>query len=224
VEAAINMLCKRAVNPGDAKPVTWRHVARSGHADGMQLQPAAQAEVAALERQLTELRATTHAELEHVKQTAFQEGLQQGRGEAISAIQESTRKSAATLAELMALKRKLRLDAEREVVKLSLAIARRILNRELATDPDVLQGVVHAALAKLQNRDVWQLRVYPGGVDTTNACLDRAGLASVVKVIADATLQPGDLLVDTPAGELDASVNTQLHEIERGFAERLAVR
>jgi flagellar biosynthesis/type III secretory pathway protein FliH len=45
-----------------------------------------------------------------------------------------------------------------------------------------------------------------------------------VKIAIDPSLRPGDLLIDTPAGELDASVNTQLHEIERGFAERLAIR
>jgi len=109
-------------------------------------------------------------------------------------------------------------------VKLSLAIAHRILNRELATDPDAIEGVVHAALAKLQTRDVWQIRVAPAAAAVAQACIDRAGLTAAVKVNADPALQPGDLLVDTAAGELDASVNTQLQEIERGFAERLALR
>jgi flagellar assembly protein FliH len=180
--------------------------------------------VADLERQVSELRAASQAELTRVKETAFQEGLRQGREEAASAIHDSAEKLGTTMAELVAFKRKLRLDAEREVVKLSLAIARRILNRELATDPDALEGIVHAALSKLQNRDIWQVRVAAQASDVTNACIDRAGLGGTVKVVVDPALYPGDLLVDTPTGELDASVNTQLHEIERGFAERLAIR
>ncbi|HZS53113.1 MAG TPA: FliH/SctL family protein [Bryobacteraceae bacterium] len=218
------MLCKVATRPEDAKPIVLRQLPRSSGSAIAPLRSDSQAEVAELQRQISELRAAHHTELAQVKQNAFQEGLRQGREEANSAIQDSTQKLGTTLADLGAFKRKLRLEAEREVVKLSLAIGRRILNRELATDPDALQGVIHAALSKLQNRDIWQVRVSLQAVDLTRACLDRAGLADTVKVVADPTLQPGDLLIDTPSGELDASVNTQLHEIERGFAERLAIR
>jgi flagellar assembly protein FliH len=218
------MLSKRAANPVAAKPIVWRQIARGGQHDLVQRQQASGVETAELERQLLELQIANQAELARAKQSSFEHGLQQGREEAASAIRESAQKLATTLAELVAFKRKLRLDAEREVVKLSLAIARRILNRELATDPDALEGVVHAALAKLQSREVWQVRVSPQHTEMTKACIERAGLASSVKVHADAALEPGDLLIDTHAGELDASVHTQLHEIERGFAERLAIR
>ncbi len=218
------MLCKRAPNPEDAKPISWRQISRSNQSDLMQPQMVSQAKAGDLERQLAEIHIANQTELAVGKQEAFQAGLHQGREEAVSAIRESAEKVAGTLAEILLFKRKLRLDAEREVVRLSLAIAHRILNRELATDPDALEGVVHAALSKLQNRDLWQVRVGPQASAITNACLDRAGLAGTVKVVVDPALHPGDLLIDTPTGELDASVNTQLHEIERGFAERLGIR
>jgi flagellar assembly protein FliH len=218
------MLCKVAVRPEDAKPIVFRQIPRSSANTIESLDSDSQAELTALQRQISELRAAHDAELAQVKQTAFQEGLRQGREEATSAIHETAGKLATTLAELAAFKRKLRLEAEREVVKLSVAIGRRILNRELATDPDALQGIIHAALAKLQNRDIWQVRVGPQASAITNTCLERAGLGETVKIAIDPSLRPGDLLIDTSAGELDASVNTQLHEIERGFAERLAIR
>jgi flagellar assembly protein FliH len=218
------MLCKIARHREDAKPLVFRQIPRSNQNNIAPPHQSSRAEVADLERQLSELRAATQAELTRVKETSFQEGLLQGREEAASAIQDSAEKLGTTMAELAAFKRKLRLEAEREVVKLSLAIARRILNRELATDPDALEGIVHAALSKLQNRDIWQVRVGAQASGVTNACVDRAGLGGTVKVVVDPALHPGDLLVDTPTGELDASVNTQLHEIERGFAERLAIR
>jgi flagellar assembly protein FliH len=149
--------------------------------------------------------------------------LRQGREQAAAAVKESAERLAATIADLSAYKRKLRMDAEREVVKLSIAIARRILNRELATDPDALEGLVHAALSRLQNREVWHVRVPASALEVTRACIERAGVTANVSIVADASLQTGDLLIDTPAGELDASVRTQLQEIERGFAERLGI-
>jgi flagellar assembly protein FliH len=217
------MLCKIARHREDAKPLVFRQIPRSNQNE-IAPQQGSGAEVAELERQVSELRAATQTELARAKETAFQEGLRQGREEAASAIRDSAEKLATAMAELVAFKRKLRLEAEREVVKLSLAVARRILNRELATDSDALEGIVHAALAKLQNRDIWQVRVGAQASEITNACVDRAGLAGSVKVMIDPALHPGDLLIETPMGELDASVNTQLHEIERGFAERLAIR
>ena len=218
------MLCKLAVRPEDARPIVWRQIGSSGQSSFSTLSAPSQADAADLERRLMEAGLAHQTELAQSKQNAFQEGMRQGRGEAAVAVNECNEKLAKTLAELGTFKRKLRADAEREVVKLSLAIARRILNRELATDPDALQGIVHAALGKLQARDIWQVRIGPHGSDTLNAVLERAGLGGTVKVKIDPALHPGDLIIETPAGELDASVNTQLHEIERGFTERLAIR
>lgn len=218
------MLCKRALNPAEAKPIAWRQISHSGQNEVTPRQQSSGSEVSELQHQLQELKLAGQEELQRERQSSYQHGLQQGREEAAAAISASAQKLATMLAELAAYKGKLRLDAEREVVKLSLAIARRILNRELATDPDALEGVVHAALSKLQSRDVWQVRVSPHGAEITKACIERAGLSASVKVNVDPALHPGDLLIDTYAGELDASVHTQLHEIDRGFAERLAIR
>lgn len=218
------MLCKLITNPQQAQPFAWPQFTAPGAAKQPAPHSNTQVDAAELERKLSEFRAASQAELIQVRQTAFQEGLRQGREEATAAKNDAAERLARTLTELAAYKRKLRADAEREVVKLSLAVARRILNRELATDADALQGIVHAALAKLQTRDIWQVRVGAEASQIAKACIDRAGLANTVKVVIDPALGPGDLLVDTAAGELDASVNTQLQEIERGFAERLAIQ
>ena len=47
------------------------------------------------------------------------------------------------------------------MVQLSLAIARRMLRRELAVDPDALHGLVLAALEKLQAQEICRVRVHP---------------------------------------------------------------
>ena len=215
------MLCKLAPDSAAAQPIRWRQVSAGVH---VQQQTAESANVAELERQIRTLQSSHESDLSQLRKSAFDDGLRQGREDAAATIRDAAEKLAATLSELSAYRSKLRVNAEREVVKLSIAIARRILNRELATDPDALEGLVHAALAKLQNRDVWHVRVPAGALEVTRACIERAGVTATVNVIADPSLQTGDLLIDTPAGELDASVRTQLQEIERGFAERLGIK
>jgi len=42
-----------------------------------------------------------------------------------------------------------------------------------------------------------------------------------VEVVPDASREPGTLIFETERGNLDASVESQLEEIERGLADRL---
>jgi flagellar assembly protein FliH len=128
-----------------------------------------------------------------------------------------------TLEDLAKVKRKLRQEAEQELVKLALAVARRILYRELSTDPSSIEGIVHAALQKLQQREVSRVRVNPAATAAVRAALDRNGSRSGMEIVADAGLATGAILFETSVGELDASIETQLQEIQRGFADRLAI-
>ena len=109
-------------------------------------------------------------------------------------------------------------------MKLGLAIAQRVLRRELTTDPETIHGLVHAALQKIQNRDILRILVYPAGAEALKTSLARAGAAPAIQVVPDPTLKTGDLLFETSVGELDASVETQLQEVERGLADRLSLR
>jgi flagellar assembly protein FliH len=40
-----------------------------------------------------------------------------------------------------------------------------------------------------------------------------------INVVVDAALPPGSLIFETSRGQLDASVETQLDEIQRGFTD-----
>jgi flagellar assembly protein FliH len=79
-------------------------------------------------------------------------------------------------------------------------------------------------LQRLQGREIMRIRAFPASVAAVKAALERNGDTSAMEIVADRSLQPGGLLFETSLGELDASVETQLLEIERGFADRLQVR
>lgn len=217
------MLCKIVQAGESAETMRWRP-AGSGPPPGAKgLGGAWRPEDAQSGWHSEELDGRRQAELADARQQGFQQGLQQGREEAARALQKTAEGLAQALAEAVALKRRVRSEAEMELVKLALAIARRILRRELATDPEAIQGVAHAALSKLQNREIHCVRIFPAGAEVLRACLERSGAPSAVQVISDPSLRAGDLLFETSAGDLDASIETQLQEIERGFADRLAV-
>lgn len=124
-----------------------------------------------------------------------------------------------SIAELAALRPSLRRQAERQVVDLALAIAKRILQRQITVDPDAVAGLVRSALDAVSVRDVMLIRVHPSQHGAVAASLERMGLPSAVRVEGDATLELGGVVIETERGSIDCSVFTQLDEIERGFAD-----
>jgi flagellar assembly protein FliH len=160
------------------------------------------------------------ARIEAARLAGFQQGEQQGFERGSQAARPYIDKLTASVAEIGRARSVIRRDAERDLIALSLAIAKRILRRELAVDPDAVQGIVRAALDRLQSREITRVRVAPGQEEAVRRNL-AAAQAPSVEVRPDPSLQPGDVVVETSRGNLDASIDTQLSEIERGFADRL---
>ena len=128
-------------------------------------------------------------------------------------------KLARSIEELTGSRLRCRREAEQDVVALALAVARRILHRELTVSPEALLGLVKAALDKMEAREVHQVRVSRQDAAMVRQFFEQMGLPQRVEVIADAGLAPGGVTIESARGSLDASVDTQLAEIERGFAD-----
>jgi flagellar biosynthesis/type III secretory pathway protein FliH len=220
------MLCKVTADSDDVKPVLWRTLAGAALTPGAQgsNRDVAPGEVAELQKRIADLERLRQTEVAQAKQAGLEEGKQKAWQEGAAEITASLDRLAQKLTEVAALRSKMRIYAEMDIVKLGLAIAQRILRRELTTDPETIHGLVHAALQKIQNRDILKIRVYPAGAEALKASLARAGAAPAIQVVPDPMLKTGDLLFETSVGELDASVETQLQEVERGLADRLALR
>ena len=114
---------------------------------------------------------------------------------------------------------RLRRDAEADVVRLALAIARRILRREMSVDPAAMQALAQVALQKLGRQEISRVFTHPHQAPAIKAALETAGIRA--EVIPEITRESGALVFETNHGLLDASVNAQLEEIERGLTDRL---
>jgi flagellar assembly protein FliH len=113
-------------------------------------------------------------------------------------------------------------DVEAEVVRLSLSIAARVLNREAQFDPLLLRGAVKVALAKVYDESKVTLRVPPDQIEDWRAIV--ADGEVVVTVIGDANLGRRECLLETSVGRVELGVMAQLQEIERGFFDLLGQR
>jgi flagellar assembly protein FliH len=161
--------------------------------------------------------------LEQHLQRAYEQGLQAGQGAARKELEGELDAMAVRLArtieDLSGMRQRFRHEAEEEVIGLAVAIARRILHRELTVAPEALVGLLKAALEKIEAREVHRVHVRPEDVPLVQRHLDQIGLPQRVELIADPALERGAIILDSSRGALDASVETQLAEIERGFAD-----
>ena len=152
--------------------------------------------------------------------TGLREGEAAGRAGSSADLQPVIERLARAIEEIGGLRSRLRAEAEADLVRLALAIARRVLRRELGIDPEALHGLVLGALEKLQGQEITRVRVHPSHAALVAGCLRQHSVATV-EVVPDPTREVGAVVFETQRGNLDASVDSQLQEIERGLADRL---
>ena len=157
-------------------------------------------------------------------QRGFTEGKSVGHEQATRELQAVLDQMGKSLASLSVMRTKIRAEAEGDLLKLAISIARRVLHRELTLDPESIEGLIRVALEKLQSRELCRVRVHPDQESAIRASLERFSNSQKVELTADPSMQCGDVLFETAHGNLDASIEAQLQEIERGFADRLGRR
>jgi flagellar assembly protein FliH len=114
---------------------------------------------------------------------------------------------------------------ETEVVRLALAIARKVLHREAQMDPMLLAGVVRVALDQMQAGTRVILRTSAESVDIwRNFCKQHCPGQRTVEVIADPALAGDHCVLQAEAGSSEISLDSQLQEIENGFFDLLRER
>jgi type III secretion protein L len=167
--------------------------------------------VAAARDEAERLRAGVEAERAAARAAGEAAGYEEGRGRA-----------AALLAGAAAERDRVLRGLAGEVAGLAMDVARRVLGRELASDPAAVVDVAARALATARERAVVTLRVSPA--DAARLRAEEPRLAALLARAAglgireDPALRPGDVVVETEAGRLDARVEAQLAELERALA------
>jgi flagellar assembly protein FliH len=196
--------------------VAWRQVGRAAVA-------AREAEEgnAGLAAQIREVRQQCEQKVAEARAAGLREGEAAAQARAAAEVKAAIERLARSIEDLAQIRVRLRKQAEGDTIKLSLAIARRVLRRELAIDGDAMRGLVMAALEKLQAQEICRVRANPSHAAAITAALGQSVNSAKVEVIPDGSLQPGGVVFETNHGNLDASVDSQLQEIERGLADHM---
>jgi flagellar assembly protein FliH len=159
--------------------------------------------------------------LDQARREAYAEGLATGRQQSEELFRPAVQGLAETLISLARLRESIREESTQDLVHLAISIAARVIHREVAVDPDALGGLIQAAFSKLQSREINRVRMHPTLEGLVRKLLEQAGAPKNLVLMPDASLKPAEVFFETAQGILDASVETQLREIERGLIDKL---
>lgn len=115
-------------------------------------------------------------------------------------------------------------QARADLLELSLTIAERITNARARGDIETAQTNLAKAIEMVACGSQVQIRVCPGQLDQlaeyAKGFLQEMGLSESVSFLADEKLAPGDVVLQSRNGQVDARVQTQLDNIIKAITGR----
>ncbi len=168
-----------------------------------------------------------------IYQKGFNEGLAKGRsaGEiagvarAASKIEPLVNSLQAGLLQLNKIQQETYRSIEKQLVDLALAIARKVVCREIEMDKEVVMCVAREALAKVEDAVKIKIKMSPSDLQTINETKyqlsDLIDKIDNVTLEAEGSIQSGGCIIETNLGEIDARIEKQLQAVEESFRTAL---
>lgn len=167
------------------------------------------------------LMAQTQARVAQIESEAYEKGLAEARArvneEMSSAVADLREKLTHTLSELESLYTLIATRAERDLVKLALEIARKVVHREVNSDPDIVLTMARVALERLHPRAIAKVLLHPEDFEYVKANRHKLSNTSALELIADGSVDRGGCIIQSEHGDIDARIEQQFAGIERGF-------
>ncbi len=153
--------------------------------------------------------------------SGFEQGEKAGSEAARQRLEHGLSSCGIMLQEIEGLRRKAAAELETELVELALAVARRIVSREIRMAPETVAGIVRQALNRLEHADRITIRLNPDDLKLLSELSPPliSGRAEAGRTVleADAGITRGGCLIETDSGEVDARIERQFQVVEEAF-------
>ena len=115
-------------------------------------------------------------------------------------------------------------QAEDDVTRIALAVVEKILPQHFIDVPQVILPLVEKALEKVKDQKEIAIHVAPAVYDLVLMARDEfrsrlQGAGADLTIVSDESLSPGDCVIETPNGSVDARLQTQIELIRQAIQE-----
>jgi flagellar assembly protein FliH len=160
--------------------------------------------------------------IQMAKQESYEKGLSDGiregrelqRKEALQSLQAMD----SIVKETSKLKESILENVEQQILKLSLAVAEKVIHLEVTTNHEVIRGVLKEAIKNISDRENMKIRVHPQDFHfmlkiKSDFLHGFDGIKNIV-FEEDESIMRGGAIIETLCGEVDARLDQQYNEIK----------
>lgn len=159
--------------------------------------------------------------LENARLEGYKQGLIEGKDAGLkemdALIEEATEIKHYALSEKETVAREL----EKEIVELVIFCVKKVINHEIQNDHQLLLNLVEKGIDKCTYTDSLIIRVSTSDYDVVNASKNKIYMMTEgidrIEVKKDPALEDGRIIIETVSGTVDASLQTQITQIEQIF-------
>jgi flagellar assembly protein FliH len=156
-----------------------------------------------------------------LERDAFVKGYAKGERSGLEAAarqgEVSLRRLAETIDEMASLRADLLGRSERELVRLAVSIAERVIRREIALDPSLIAAMAKVAIEQLGDNPAAEIRLHPADHMAFLAAANGTPFPPSVQILSDAGVTRGGCIVRSDFGQMDLDVTSQILEISRSL-------
>lgn len=167
--------------------------------------------------------AALRARVEAAEREGFAKGYAQGEREGQAAATQRAEVLIArlsnTIDDIAALRAGMLHKTERDVVRMSIAIAERVLHRSLTEDPELLLAMARVAIDRLGDGVVATIHLHPDDHRAMTSVRARRpdAVQAAVAIEADLTVARGGCIVRSEFGVIDLGLEAQIAELSRSL-------
>lgn len=148
----------------------------------------------------------------------FASGERAGKELGLKQVEASHQLVARLIEALQKVKPALLENAEKEILQIAVAVARRILRQEFSHNPEHLLRAIRAVLQKMGQIESLVIRLHPHDLERLrkerNKVVELVGNVQWFRLEPDASLLQGECLVESNAQIVDLRIDSQLSVIE----------
>jgi type III secretion protein L len=154
------------------------------------------------------VRLEAQTEAENLKSRAYREGTEDALAEFESNLIESRE-----------IREKVWRETEKDLLRLAVRLAERIVGREIERDDKTVTEIVSTALQNARQQEKLTVRVNPKDLPAMEREAERfsSGRIRFIDFVADPRVESTGCLIESEVGTIDARLETQLRVLERAL-------
>lgn len=160
-------------------------------------------------REAERIRREAEIEAENLREAAYLQGTE----EAVAVFEIN-------LLDARDIRERILRETEKDLLRLAVRLAEKIIGREIANDKKVTIDIVSTALQNARQQEKLTVRVSPTDLPTVENATEKfssSGRIKFIDFVADPRVSVGGCLIESEVGTIDARLETQLRVLERAL-------